>query len=295
MPENIQGKAIICGPRHFLQRMQTDDKYFAKPYFQGIFVFDPDYAVAEFRPPYYGDTITMKGWNFLKIPFGKIDDNEEVLTRRDGWLYIYNYSRKTFDAYDDLGNTYIHRDNIQNIGDLHIDFTIQMSHQFEIHFDASDLFGFYPIAKLKKKLYGESYIWNPIVSKGDKLFGSDNREYCPNHNGLEKRIASIENYIVDLRIPIRRVVYEESVPMSVMPKGISDYTNNDKYMVTTNKVYDATYKPFNAVHKKQLFRAQALQWSMLYFMLSKCMYPRLNITIRLGENHNNRPVYHMYL
>ena len=285
------------GPKYFLQRMTTSDKYFCKPYFQGIFVMDPDYVSSPMRPPWYGDTIRMQGWDFLKIPMGKIDDSEEVLTRKDGWLYIYNYTKATFDAIDASGNTYIHRNNIQTIGDLHIDFTIQMSHQFEIYFDASDIsaFSFFRIFKLKKKNYGESYIWKPIISKGDKLYGSDDRKSYVNSTDMQKRIASIENYIVDIRIPIKRVVYEEEVPKSAMPKGITEFTDNDKYMVTTNKLYDNTFKPFNATHKKQLFKAVMLKYSMLYFMLSHCMYPRLNITIRQGENHNNRPVYEPWL
>lgn len=291
MPENIQGKASIVGPKYFLQRMTTSDKYFAKPYFQGIFVIDPEPDLGTMKSPWYGDTITMKGWNFLKIPFGQIDDSEEVLTRHDGWLYIYDYPASTFDAYDENGNTYIHRDNIETIGDLHIDFTIQMSHQFEIHFDVSLISRFFPIAKLKKKEYGESFIWNMSNSKcGDKLFGVDDRRYYS--NGMEKRIASVESYIVDIRIPIRRVVYEEAKPKALMSKNV-DITENKA--VNTNKIYDDLFMPFNVNFVKPLYKAKALQWSMLYFMLSKCMYPKMNITIRQGESHNNRPVYEPWL
>lgn len=293
MPENIQGVVTIVGPETYLQRMMTDDRYFAKPYFQGIFVFDPEYAVSELRPPYYGDTMMMRTWDFLRIPFGEIDDDEEVLTRIDGWRYIYNHSRRTFTVYNQLGGIYIRRNNIQTIGDLHIDFTIQMSHQFMIVFDSADLAKFFPIVKLRKKLYGDLFIWDmPNSDCGDRLYGVDRRRYYPNSNLMDKRVASVENYIVDMRIPIRRVVYEEAKPKALMTKNV-DITENKA--VTTTKVYDATYKPFNAVHKKQLFKAKALQWSMLYFMLSHCMYPKMNIIIRRGEDNNNRPLYEPWL
>lgn len=302
MPQSIQGSAIVCGPKYFLQHMSTNDKYFAKPYFQGIYVMDADYANADIRPPLYGDTMRMIGWDFLRIPFGAISDNQEVLTRRSGWKYIYNHTYRTFDAYDNNGNVYVHRDNIKTIGDLHIDFTIQMSHQFEVWFSYSDIYPFFNIASLKPKLYGESYMWTPVISNGDKLYGTDHRVAYSNSTDIYKRISSVETYnTIDLHIPIRRIVYEVNNIFSVMPNGIAyndKCTGSGGYSYDNDDSGDGNNNP--TPHNKDRVKGHVVipggaSFTMLYFMLSHCMYPRLNTTIRLDETNNNRPVYEPWL
>ena len=60
-------------------------------------------------------------------------DGYPFFTLQPNYKYIYNATEKTADYYDDQGIKFYHRGNIKSVMDLHIDYTIHKSHQFEIH------------------------------------------------------------------------------------------------------------------------------------------------------------------
>lgn len=62
-----------------------------------------------------------------------LPDGDPFFTLMTNYKYIYNATDKTADYFDGRGNKFYHRDNIQTVADLHIDFTVHKSHQFEIH------------------------------------------------------------------------------------------------------------------------------------------------------------------
>ena len=63
-------------------------------------------------------------------------DGDPFFTLTPGFKYIYNATEKTVDYYDDNGNKFYHRDDIKSIADLHIDYRVHKSHNFEIHIKA---------------------------------------------------------------------------------------------------------------------------------------------------------------
>lgn len=289
---NVAGIVTILDISSFEQHTNNDVIAFSKPFFNGIFLMDSGFVSSGISPIYYGDKMTMRAWDILKIPFGAIDDSEEVLTHHDGWKYIYNHAKHTFDAYDEHGDTYIHRDNIETIGDLHIDFTIQMSHDFEIivgNIDSGD-FEFYRLAKHRKPTFGPS----PVVEGNhsfDNLYGYNDVPSFSNHLATDKRIAEIDDEDGVGTIPTLRSVDVLESPTSV---GQREFGNS--YGATQeSKVYDDAFEVFDFKFIKPKYRAQALKWSFLLPMMSRCIYPELFGVERIGENHNNRPVYEPWL
>lgn len=289
---NVAGVVTILDISSFEQHTNNDVIAFSKPFFNGIFLMDSGFVSSGISPIYYGDKMTMRAWDILKIPFGAIDDSKEVLTHNDGWKYIYNHAKRTFDAYDEHGDTYIHRDNIETIGDLHIDFTIQMSHDFEIivgNIDSGD-FEFYRLAKHRKPTFGPS----PVVEGNrsfDNLYGYNDIPSFSNHLATDKRIAEIDDEDGVGTIPTLRSVDVLESPTSV---GQREFGNS--YGATQeSKVYDDAFEVFDFKFIKPKYRAQALKWSFLLPMMSRCIYPELFGVERIGENHNNRPVYEPWL
>ena len=292
--EGVAGVVTLLEFDSYEQPTNNDVIAFSKPFFNGIFLLSSGLVSSGIRPVYHGDKMTMRAWDFLRITFGAINDNEEVLTHRDGWRYIYNYKKRTFDAIDESGNTYIHRDNIQTIGDLHIDFTIQMSHDFEIvvgSLDASD-FDFYRLAKHRKQVFGPS----PVVDgqKGyDSLYGYNDVPSFSNNLATDRRIDDVDddNYAGIGIIPTSRSVDILESPISV---GQREFGNS--YGATQeSKVYDDAFEVFDFKFIKPKYRAQALKWGFLLPMLTRCIYPELYGVEMIGETHNNRPLYEPWL
>ena len=290
--DNVAGVATLLEFDSYEQHTNNDVIAFSKPFFNGIFVMDSGLVSSGISPIYYGDKMTMRGWDFLKMPLGTIKDSEEVLTHQDGWRYIYNHKKRTFDAIDNLGNTYIHRDNIQTIGDLHIDFTIQMSHDFEViigSLDASD-FDFYRLGKRRDITFGPS----PVVvgQKGyDNLYDYNDVPSFSNHLTTDKRIDEVDddNYAGIGIIPTTRSV---DVLESTISVGHREFGND---ATQETKVYDDSFKVFDLNFIKPEYRAQALKWNFLLPMMSRCIYPELYGVEGFGETHNNRPVYEPWL
>lgn len=289
--EDVAGLVTLLEFDSYEQHTNNDVIAFSKPYFNNIFIMDLGYVTSGRSPIYYGDTMTMRGWNTLKIPFGAIKDSEEVLTHHDGWKYIYNYHKKTFDAIDDLGNTYIHRDNIQTIGDLHIDFTIQMSHDFEIIVGTSDGtdFEFYRLAKHRKPTFGPSPVMNSNTSY-DELYGYNDDPSFSNYLATDKRIAEIEDGYLGGELPVIR-----KIDVLEKPTSVGHFEISDKSITQETKVYDDSFKVFDLNFVKPRYRAQALKWSFLLPLMTRCIYPELYGVERVGETHNNRPVYEPWL
>ena len=289
--DNVAGVATLLEFDSYEQHTNNDVIAFSKPFFNGIFVMDSGLVSSGVSPIYYGDKMTMRGWDFLKMPLGTIKDSEEVLTHQDGWRYIYNHKKRTFDAIDNLGNTYIHRDNIQTIGDLHIDFTIQMSHDFEViigSLDASD-FDFYRLGKRRDITFGPSPV---VVGQKcyDNLYGYNDVPSFSNHLATDKRIDEIDdNYAGIGIIPTTRSVDVLESPISV---GHREFGND---ATQETKVYDDSFKVFDLNFIKPEYRAQALKWNFLLPMMSRCIYPELYGVEGFGETHNNRPVYEPWL
>lgn len=289
--DNVAGLVTLLEFDSYEQHTNNDVIAFSKPYFNNIFIMDLGYITSDISPIYYGDTITMRGWNNLKMPFGAITDSDPILTHRDGWKYIYNHIKHTFDAYDNTGALYIHRDNIRTFGDLHIDFTIQMSHDFEIHvgYAGGDDWEFYFIAKHSKPTFGPSPVMDGDTGY-DELYGYNDDPSFDNYLATDKRIAQIRDDDYVYALPISRKIGKLNKPTSV---GHFDFGNEEVMQET--KVYDDNFKVFDLRFVKPRYKAQMLKWSFLLPLMTRCIYPELYGVERIGETHNNRPVYEPWL
>lgn len=115
---------------------ETPPISFSTPILNSAMIISPD-LFSDVAGKYYGDEITIRFWAMLKLPYGKSNNPENPLTRVDDYLYVYHHRNRTFDAYDNTGNNFVHIDNVKSIADMNIDFTIANSHQFEIIVDSS--------------------------------------------------------------------------------------------------------------------------------------------------------------
>ena len=131
---------------------------FSVPFANGIYVLPCEFVMSKHNPVYYGDEIDFQFWGSLHTVFGTITDSDPILTLQTGYRYVWDYYKKTFKVYDETGALSSQRKNINSIADLHIDFTIHKSHQFEIIIDQylNDSNSFFLLGKFYKKLYGES-------------------------------------------------------------------------------------------------------------------------------------------
>lgn len=280
----MSDKATILEINSYEQHTKNEVIAFSKPYFNGIFVMSCEYASLLKRPPYYGDTMTMRAWDFLKIPMGAMG-TLPLHTWQNGYKYVYNYTSKTFDVYDDSGNNIDHRDNVLTIGDMHIDFTIYRSHEFIIYYDVTgENSDFFLIGKTVKKKYGDSPTYN-YGSFKDYLYSDikyPETEYVDRISACD-----IDDYVRINIAPDRK-----SYKLVPKPLGV-DIT---KYNVTHSpKVYNSSYELTDVKFIKPEYKATFIKYSLLFALMSRCVYPSLYGLERADETHNNRPVYEPWL
>ena len=111
---------------------------FSYPYWNGIRVVSAEMLSNLTQFPWYGDTMTMSMWGMLHLNIGTLPAGTAVLTRQDGYLYVYNTSTKVFEVYDETNTLKSRTTNITSIADMKIDFTIANSHQFKVVYGGND-------------------------------------------------------------------------------------------------------------------------------------------------------------
>lgn len=278
-----------------LNPVETDKIQFSYPMDNGIRIISPELLTQVLQPPYYGDIIDLKFWKLLGIPFGGTPTPSTPLTRIDGYRYVYNHSKKTFDAYDDNGIKFVHIDNIQSIADMNIDFTIHKSHQFEII--------------VEDIIYPSRFIF-PAKLRKDNIYGIEQKEieesvqniYVPdrvrpydkydvdNPSWDIKHLAGISDRFAELKF-IPTYVLNPWKVMWLNRCNTIDWSKN----YPTNYFYLARYETFNGQKLLQLLRAKIPPLNILLPMLAFGLYPNLMPIERDGETQNNRPVYEPWL
>lgn len=114
---------------------------FSIPHDNGIRALSPEYLTVPITPPYYGDTVNIQFWQMLGIPFGSSSTTDPPYTRQDGYTYVFDKSRETFEITDNFNARVVLKTGITTLSDLNIDFTIMNSHQFIILVSPDDLGG----------------------------------------------------------------------------------------------------------------------------------------------------------
>lgn len=281
-----------------LNPYNIDTLNFSVPMDNGIRILSPDYCTLDLRYPYYGDTVNLKFWKLLKLPFGSAWSPPSVpLTRQDGYKYIYNHTKREFDAYDKSGVNIVHITGITSIADMNIDFTIFNSHQFEIFVEVDDLgkspFIFTPHL-VKKRLVS--------VEQKDIIGGMQNNYLLDN---IDIKTGFEIQYIsgIDTNVYNKSVKYYHKQVEAVVYKGNGygtlgyfwdmDWSKN----LPSNDVYVPTdvvpINPDDDTDRKMF--ANLLTFDILLPFFATTLYPDLMPVIKDGETQNNRPIYEPWL
>lgn len=228
---------------------------------------------------YYGDEIDLAFWELLDLDFGT-PDGDPYFTLQDGYLYQYWASLQKAVYYDNTGRKIYERDNITTVEDLHIDFTIHKSHQFEIIIGYNNGFVIWmKPAILKKKTYGESpvikyhkILWEPPYPSEFALISSHDRLYEA------------------------EAKYKRKVQRTAKLKGdISAINPNLEFSGIAGQVYADDFKPFKVIRKPMYFTLRSFIPVMVLPWLSLSLYPDLEPILRPAETQNNRPIIQPWL
>lgn len=177
----------------------------SKPFANGIRIMDVQYLLQSRTPVYYGDLVDHSFWSRLTIEVGAYTDGLNILTRRDGFTYKYNYPDKTFKVIDNHNTQVLQINNIETLADMKIDFTIFNSHQFEIYLTSEggkEHHTFLIPAKFKEKKF-ETDLYENYVGVNN-IYELEKYEVKPNMFA-EKYLAyfgsSIMKFLVDPKKP----------------------------------------------------------------------------------------------
>ena len=235
----------------------------------------------------------------MNTVFGTITDSDPILTLQTGYRYVWDYYKKTFKVYDETGALSSQRKNINSIADLHIDFTIHKSHQFEIIIDQylNDSNSFFLLGKFYKKLYGES----PVVKVNGNVFNDElsyvKTQHGQNYISFEYRCYSRKSDIFGAYIEqrVNKVRRTEQITSIICNNGM--WFDN---LRIDNSLYTNKFDTFNAKHLKQKFKGKSLNndsgcFKQLVVSSATTIYPIYHELLRPKSMSNNRPLYEPYL
>lgn len=263
-----------------INSMNNDVLGFSKPMFNDIKIVSPETLLLFLKPPYYGDTVNIRFWSYLNISIGSTSDPIYHLT--DGYKYIYNHTKRTFDVYDSSSINIGHIEDIKSIGDMKIDFKIYKSHQFEILIDVGDkgvVFYIPTIGRLNKLNFYNKFIYDTI---NNCFTGDANSDYYLNinfHNYDEYKKYYYEIY---------NKVYINDKHTVLNNYGYYDSIINNEFIKYYNECKQGNIKNRNIT-------VDVLGISYTLAILSFSLFPMLQSIEREGETVNNRPLYEPWL
>ena len=272
---------------------------FSVPFANGIYVLPCEFVMSKHNPIYYGDEIDFQFWGSLNTVFGTITDSDPILTLQTGYRYVWDYYKKTFKVYDETGALSSQRKNINSIADLHIDFTIHKSHQFEIIIDQylNDSNSFFLLGKFYKKLYGES----PVVKVNGNVF-NDELSYVKTQHG--QNYVSFEYRCYNRKSDIFGTYIERRVDKVRRTEQITSIICNNGMWFDNlridNALYTNKFDTFNAKHLKQKLKGKSVNndsgcFKQLVVSSATTIYPIYHDLLRPKSMNNNRPLYEPYL
>ncbi len=235
---------------------------------------------AEERKVYYGDEIDLQFWELLVMPIGT-PDGDNSFTRQDGYLYQYFHTDRTALYYDETGRLIYQNTDVKSVADLHIDFTIHESHQFEIHIGRmKDFVSWLISARLKRKLYGQSPVLNfeRIVYDVPTI-----EQFC---------IGSSHDRLYKAKANYHRKMYKAPSLSGLLPKGIDIYNQHSAF---SGQIYMDDFVPFKVIRKPMYFTFRSFIPKVLLPWMSMSIYPAIQPTLKPGETQNNRPIYEPWL
>ena len=272
---------------------------FSVPFANGIYVLPCEFVMSKHNPIYYGDEIDFQFWGSLNTVFGTITDSDPILTLQTGYRYVWDYYKKTFKVYDETGALSSQRKNINSIADLHIDFTIHKSHQFEIIIDQylNDSNSFFLLGKFYKKLYGES----PVVKVNGNVFDDEllytKTQHGQNYIAFEHRSYNRESDIFGVYVEQRvdKVRRTEQISSIICNNGL--WFDNLKI---DNSLYTNSFDTIVGKLVKRKYKGKSLNndsgcFKQLVVSSATTIYPIYHDLLRPKSISNNRPLYEPYL
>lgn len=272
---------------------------FSVPFANGIYVLPCEFVMSKHNPIYYGDEIDFQFWGSLNTVFGTITDSDPILTLQTGYRYVWDYYKKTFKVYDETGALSSQRKNINSIADLHIDFTIHKSHQFEIIIDQylNDSNSFFLLGKFYKKLYGES----PVVKVNGNVFNDEllytKTQHGQNYIAFEHRSYNRESDIFGVYVEQRvdKVRRTEQISSIICNNGLWF----DKLKID-NSLYTNSFDTIVGKLVKRKYKGKSLNndsgcFKQLVVSSATTIYPIYHDLLRPKSMGNNRPLYEPYL
>ena len=272
---------------------------FSVPFANGIYVLPCEFVMSKHNPIYYGDEIDFQFWGSLSTVFGTITDSDPILTLQTGYRYVWDYYKKTFKVYDETGALSSQRKNINSIADLHIDFTIHKSHQFEIIIDKylNDSNSFFLLGKFYKKLYGES----PVVKVNGNVFNDEllyaKTQHGQNYISFEHRSYNRKSDIFGVYVEqrVNKVRRTEQITSVICNNGlwfdnlkIDNSLYTDKFDTIVGKLVKRKYKGKSLNNDSGCFK-------QLVVSSATTIYPIYHDLLRPKSMNNNRPLYEPYL
>lgn len=220
---------------------------FSYPYWNGIRVVSSEMTTSLVSFPWYGDTMTIRMWGMLHLNIGTLASGVNVLTRQDGYQYIYNTSTKVFEVYDETKTLKSRTTNITSIADMKIDFTIANSHQFKVIYGGNDdSTKYFIIGHFEKPVYdmvidddSKEGVGNIYLADLARPYGKDDI------NNPTFFIKLLATYDIIINKKAGTTVYEyfgEWSRLHVANGGYYQYTGLNKYpTLSFNKVLSNTY------------------------------------------------------
>lgn len=275
---------------------------FTYPSNNGIFIILNSGLLYKFKPVYYGDEIDMLFWWRLGIEIGEPVVGLEYLTLQTGYRYQYYVDKKKFIVINNDNSTIMTRKNINCLSQLGIDFTIYMSHQFEIYTDGSgsSQFNFLiPVNVYKNKeigkilwgsvLRGESYLPpTPIEPEPDPTKPPNPTD--PENKPIASRLGEFSD-IDYFKISPEKYLYELK-----RLEGIYK-TQIDQEMFVYYPFYGETEGLKTTEKHNRIRNAVKINIEDMFVipLLALSLFPALMPIEKVDETRNNRPIYEPFL
>ena len=252
------------------------------PFADNIRLLTPEYIMSSIKPVNYGDMVNLKFWKLIGLPFGHSTDTP--LHKQVGYIYrLYAVSR-VFKVINNLGVEILEKQNIQSMADMHIDFDIYKSHQFEIIIDGEIGGGkstfLIPAKDSHTKLKCEYYLTSAISGLTYDI--EDNPDFTPFsiYCKWNKLWAEYASFIGS--------TYKTQDMIALPEILIYDYNN------IANFITDS-YKDFTADEDTIVYKGKAIEYLPLGILLTASLFPSLFTPEMAGELNKTRPLYEPWL
>ena len=277
-----------------ITKIDTTVDNFKVPSNNGVRILNFNTALLRYKPPYYGDEVDMFFWKRLNVLLGDFNPNNTLIYKEDKFRYVYYHDKKRFRIVNDVGLTILDK-KVNKLADLCLDFSIYMSHQFEIYVDGSDSSVVYFYLPTRFDYMGVSV---DKLCEGTWLNGiidDPNNPYNPNNpydpNNPKKPTALLGSFWDYIYWKQQRLVRLKELNKF---EGIN---NHDiiKEMVAEYPFYCDGFNFTQTQIQKIYQNATMFETLFILPLFSLSLFPAFLPIDKEDETRNNRPVYEPFM